>query len=849
MRGYHILELLKGASDIRYCVLHGWQSADGSFGSDLDIAVNAEDLSILERMLRKYEKGRIVQLLQHEASGHYFVLAVRGGGRVGFVEIDAACDYRRDGCVFLGSDQLLDGRRRWNELWVAAPDVEFRYLLTKKVLKGRVPERHRKRLGKLVEELGSEARSIAYRQFGQRRGEAVISWVSGGTWNGFEANMSCFKRALLWQIVRRDPLNPVRYWMPELRRRWNRWWHPTGLFVAVLGPDGAGKSTLVQHLQENLGGAFRQTQVLHLRPGIMGRKRTSGPVTNPHGRPPHPLWFSLFKLPYYFLDYSLGYLLKVRPRLARSTLVLFDRYYDDLLVDPRRYRYGGPMGFARLVGKFIPKPDLLLILDLHQERLLARKREISPEESKRQQEGYRRLATEVPNAVLLDGSLDASEVARCASEAILDYLHQRYLERRHLWFRDDDSETFNWLASVLSPAKKMRFVLSNRARVGPESQWKSNGSFGWLPLKDGRGYLVPLRLRQSSLSALRLYNAQNLKARIVKKLLTMGFKGGCAHHVLQKVQTLIHHDVAEAERGKISLLDYLKEVLRREDLVFALSLGTPGPHRKPVIQVLTDEGEVLGYAKVGWNEATSALVEHEASVLQRMARTVLSSFTIPRVLHSGWWNGRFLLIQSAPEDEIQPAPRDMTPKYLSVLKELASLHTRSVRLRESAFWINLIDRIEKAPRSYYRHVLRQGASGVENSLRDARLLFHFRHGDFVPWNAKVTNGRLFVFDWEYADLETPPGWDLFHFVVQTLWHLKKRAPDEIYNEFFDTGMNNPLIRMYLEFFNLKEHTLRSLFLLYLLDRLALFSSEEDVSFHKVQPLATAVNLCLCGEKL
>ncbi len=239
---------------------------------------------------------------------------------------------------------------------------------------------------------------------------------------------------------------------------WRRWRYPTGLFLAVLAPDGAGKSTLIQHLRENLAGAFRRTEVFHLRPGVMGPKGTNGPVTDPHGKPLRSWWLSLLKIPYYLVDYGLGYLFKVRPRLVRSTLVLFDRYYDDLLVDPLRYRYGGPMGLARLARIFIPRPDLVLILDVGEEPLLARKQELSPEEVKRQREAYRQLATELPNTFLLDGSLSPEEVARNASEVVLDYLRGQHLRHRHLWFRGDGSETLNWLGSVLFAPEKARLA-------------------------------------------------------------------------------------------------------------------------------------------------------------------------------------------------------------------------------------------------------------------------------------------------------------------------------------------------------------------------------------------------------
>ena len=57
---------------------------------------------------------------------------------------------------------------------------------------------------------------------------------------------------------------------------------------------------------------------------------------------------------YILFDYTVGWWIMVRPLLVRSTLVVFDRYYHDLLVNPLRYRYGGPMWLARWIGKLIP---------------------------------------------------------------------------------------------------------------------------------------------------------------------------------------------------------------------------------------------------------------------------------------------------------------------------------------------------------------------------------------------------------------------------------------------------------------------------------------------------------------
>jgi len=58
-----------------YCVLHGWQGWPGDLSGDLDIVIAPQHLSALESSFQGQREGRLLQLLQHEASGFYFVLA------------------------------------------------------------------------------------------------------------------------------------------------------------------------------------------------------------------------------------------------------------------------------------------------------------------------------------------------------------------------------------------------------------------------------------------------------------------------------------------------------------------------------------------------------------------------------------------------------------------------------------------------------------------------------------------------------------------------------------------------------------------------------------------------------
>jgi len=115
----------------------------------------------------------------------------------------------------------------------------------------------------------------------------------------------------------------------------------------------------------------------------------------------------------------------VRPELARSTLVLYDRHLLDTLVDPLRYRYAGPMWLLRIICKFIPKPHLVILLDAPAQVVQARKREVPVEETALQREKYLRLVRGMPNGRIVDASRSLGEVVASVNAILLDHMAAR----------------------------------------------------------------------------------------------------------------------------------------------------------------------------------------------------------------------------------------------------------------------------------------------------------------------------------------------------------------------------------------------------------------------------------------
>jgi len=189
--------------------------------------------------------------------------------------------------------------------------------------------------------------------------------------------------------------------------------HRQGLWIAFFGPDGVGKSTVIERLPNNLAGAFSGFAHGHFRPRFGLRQAQAKPVTAPHAQTARGSLISYGKLMYWLLDCWLGYGFKVRPALRRSRLVIFDRYVPDLLVDPVRYRLPvSAMKFASWLVTLAPQPDICVLLDAPAEIVQPRKREISLAETQRQRLAYLKFFEGSRKALVVDAGGPVEEVAR-----------------------------------------------------------------------------------------------------------------------------------------------------------------------------------------------------------------------------------------------------------------------------------------------------------------------------------------------------------------------------------------------------------------------------------------------------
>jgi thymidylate kinase len=192
--------------------------------------------------------------------------------------------------------------------------------------------------------------------------------------------------------------------------------------LAVVGPDGVGKTTFIDLLLKDLARVLvkdpESIKVSHFRPRLLPNIKelfrkgsTEGSeFSQPHRAAPAGRLGSLARISYYWLDYVIGYWLLVRWRSPREHLYVFDRYFYDFLVDPQRSRISLPWWVRRAFLAITPEPSLVFFLDCPAEIVYQRKQELPLAEIERQMGVYRELAAEHPERfVVLDATRTPAE--------------------------------------------------------------------------------------------------------------------------------------------------------------------------------------------------------------------------------------------------------------------------------------------------------------------------------------------------------------------------------------------------------------------------------------------------------
>ena len=429
---------------ILWAVKHGWEGLPEYSRHDVDLAVEQKNVRKAVHLLRRAARETGWQVYGHFRNSNlysYWILFA-GGNEVSYFQIDIFVESRLRGTAFFPkTTNRAILQKRWKNdvgIWCLPAWYGGAHVLLKEVVAN----------GKLERALRHEQVLDGFRSSPERFRDCVLQTVKDEhladqivdicmreAWDELQPLTDAIRKGFMRFRLADVPAR-LRYIYDYFR---NRFFPYMRLFVALVGPDGCGKTTVadgiakkfdhrpfcgIMRVHSNLGKVIRLREIKRKLCGWVGRRIEFAPDPTPGTKgmgmqAPLSCVRSMCYVLYYGVLLALG-----RIRLWKwrnfSSIIIADRYYYDYYY--MRGHMRSPKWWKDLVGIIVPKPNLVFFLDRSAEEIYAQKPELDVEEIKRQQSVIRDILREDPCARVIDASKGVEDTIACVNSEIEKWL-------------------------------------------------------------------------------------------------------------------------------------------------------------------------------------------------------------------------------------------------------------------------------------------------------------------------------------------------------------------------------------------------------------------------------------------
>lgn len=393
-------------ASVAWALLRGEAELDQA-GEDVDLLVASADRDAAARALT--ELGYLRLASWGRGSHRFFVTYDETHDTWVKIDMVTTLDFGPHGSIRTDTaDACLARRRSVDGVELLHDEDRFWALLLHCILdRGDVPERHATPLLTLAASATAEGPLALWFTAHQPEGSGtarVLASARDGDWGSLVAFGRRMQADHRWRSKRSLVLRGSRAAARRMTKLRTLALEP-GLTMALLGPDGAGKSTLAEGLARTFIFPVRSVYM-----GLYGAGSADRPPRGMIGRV-RRLWTGYARALFH---------------QSRGRLVVYDRFgYDALLTQPRATRLRSRVR-RWLLSHAIPAPDVVVLLDASSPMLRARKQEQDLATLEAQRRAYLDLASRLGNVQVVPADRSADVVRR----AVTAMIFQRYLEKR-----------------------------------------------------------------------------------------------------------------------------------------------------------------------------------------------------------------------------------------------------------------------------------------------------------------------------------------------------------------------------------------------------------------------------------
>ena len=164
--------------------------------------------------------------------------------------------------------------------------------------------------------------------------------------------------------------------------------------IAILGPDGAGKSTIIEKLNLYLNNDKTNVFHFHLKTGVK-HKKPKEPIFRTNVKQ-YNLILSILKLIYLlFESYARDIFYYIKHKSIKNKIYIYDRHIVEILFDKKRFGYNGPYALLELFYLMVRKPQKIYVVLARADQLVLRKNELSDKEAKDIVEHYIQVSSKL----------------------------------------------------------------------------------------------------------------------------------------------------------------------------------------------------------------------------------------------------------------------------------------------------------------------------------------------------------------------------------------------------------------------------------------------------------------------